>query len=84
MPCVYMNHGGGPLPLMGRNPEIVNSLINFWSSLKVKPTAIVVITAHWQEANVTVSSADRPSLLYDYGGFPPETYKYKYGAPGNP
>lgn len=23
-------------------------------------------------------------MLYDYGGFPSECYKYKYGAPGNP
>jgi aromatic ring-opening dioxygenase catalytic subunit (LigB family) len=23
-------------------------------------------------------------LYYDYGGFPPETYKLKYDAPGSP
>jgi aromatic ring-opening dioxygenase catalytic subunit (LigB family) len=23
-------------------------------------------------------------MLYDYGGFPSETYKYKYNSPGDP
>ena len=58
------------MPLLGQNPEIVNSIQAFWNQLESKPVAIVVVTAHWQEKNVTVSSAEQPDLLYDYGGFP--------------
>ena len=29
-------------------------------------------------------SSPNPGMLYDYGGFPPETYKIVYPAPGAP
>jgi aromatic ring-opening dioxygenase catalytic subunit (LigB family) len=31
-----------------------------------------------------VSSAAQPPMLYDYGGFPPETYRVVWPAPGDP
>lgn len=48
------------------------------------PRAIVLVTAHWSEQVPTISNADKHKLYYDYGGFPPETYKLKYDAPGSP
>lgn len=48
------------------------------------PRAIVVVTAHWSEAQPTISSAPSHSLYYDYGGFPREAYSLKYPAPGSP
>ena len=48
------------------------------------PKAIVLVTAHWTQPNPTISSGKTPKLLYDYGGFPPESYKLKYDAPGAP
>jgi len=48
------------------------------------PRAIVLVTAHWSETRPTISSAKKHKLYYDYGGFPPETYKLKYDAPGSP
>ena len=48
------------------------------------PRAIVLVTAHWSERNPTISSGSKHSLLYDYYGFPPESYKLKYDAPGSP
>jgi aromatic ring-opening dioxygenase catalytic subunit (LigB family) len=49
-----------------------------------KPRAIILITAHWSERNPTISNAEKHKLYYDYGGFPPESYKLKYDAPGSP
>lgn len=48
------------------------------------PRAIIMVTAHWSETNPTISNARKHKLYYDYGGFPPETYKLKYDAPGSP
>jgi 4,5-DOPA dioxygenase extradiol len=48
------------------------------------PTAILVVSAHWEEATPTITSGTRPDLIYDYYGFPPEAYQLKYPAPGNP
>lgn len=44
----------------------------------------MVVTAHWAEAQPTISSGAQPKLYFDYGGFPPESYRLKYDAPGSP
>lgn len=84
MPTIYINHGGGPMPLLGQQPAIAAFLSAYTSTLPQRPSAVVVATAHWEEAPVTVSAAQAPEMLYDYGGFPPETYAYEYNAPGHP
>lgn len=50
----------------------------------VKPTALLIISAHWEEKEITLNSGANPDLLYDYYGFPPHTYELKYAAPGAP
>lgn len=48
------------------------------------PKAVVMVTAHW-ETNVPMLSGNaRPSMIYDFGGFPDALYKIKYAAPGAP
>lgn len=47
------------------------------------PKAILVLTAHWQTEQVTISSGSKPDVYYDYYGFPPESYQIKYDAPGD-
>ena len=54
------------------------------ASLPERPKAFVVVTAHWEEAQPTVSAAAAPGMLYDYYGFPAHTYQLKYPAPGAP
>jgi aromatic ring-opening dioxygenase catalytic subunit (LigB family) len=54
------------------------------SEIAAVPEAIVVVSAHWETKEVTVTSADRPSLIYDYSGFPDHTYLLRYDAPGDP
>jgi aromatic ring-opening dioxygenase catalytic subunit (LigB family) len=48
------------------------------------PSAILVISAHWEEASPTITSGEFPPLIYDYYGFPEESYAIQYPAPGNP
>jgi len=49
-----------------------------------KPKVILVISAHWEESNVTVQTSKKHTTMYDFYGFPEELYKIKYEAPGNP
>lgn len=49
-----------------------------------KPSAIVLISAHWEEEVPTITSGKSPSLIYDYYGFPEESYEIRYPAVGNP
>ena len=54
------------------------------AQLGVTPRAILMISAHWQEADFTVMSNPAPGMIYDYSGFPDTTYTISYPAPGSP
>jgi len=51
---------------------------------KAAPRAILMVSAHWEEALPTVMTAARPPMLYDYYGFPEQTYSVTWPAPGAP
>ncbi|QCG68341.1 DODA-type extradiol aromatic ring-opening family dioxygenase [Pseudomonas veronii] len=89
MPTLFVPHGAGPCFFMDWNPptawnrmaEFLKSLAN---TLPERPKAIVLVSAHWLEPVFSVTSAQRPALIYDYHGFPPHTYELRYPAPGEP
>lgn len=84
-PILYLSHGGGPLPLLGDPGH--QSLVNFIREVTptlARPSAILVISAHWEADCPTITSGAFPSLIYDYYGFPKESYEFKYPAPGSP
>ena len=82
---LYVSHGGGPLPLLGdaAHKQLVENLERL-ATIVARPSAIVVISAHWEEARPTITAGANPSLLYDYYGFPAESYEIQYPAPGSP
>ena len=43
-----------------------------------------MISGHWQADSFTVMTFSAPGMVYDCGGFPPETYKIAYPAAGAP
>jgi len=83
--AIFISHGGGPLPVLGDSghQELVAHLGDIASTIE-KPAAIVVISAHWEESVATVTAHPEPRIIYDYFGFPPESYMIKYPAPGDP
>ena len=84
-PVLYIPHGGGPLPLFEHAGHV--KLVSFLQAIPVelgKPDAILLISAHWEAAEPTVTGGATPSLVYDYFGFPQETYQIEYPAPGAP
>ena len=89
LPTFFIPHGGGPCFFMsGPMARMWDPLARFLreviSSLPVAPTAIVVVSAHWEERQPTVTSRVDPPLIFDYYGFPPETYALRYDVPGSP
>jgi aromatic ring-opening dioxygenase catalytic subunit (LigB family) len=90
LPVVYLPHGGGPWPFveMGFPKDELNAMAAYLRSIravpKVAPKALLVISAHWEESVPTVMNGARPPMLYDYYGFPPESYKLQWPAPGDP
>ncbi|MDH3630899.1 MAG: dioxygenase [Gammaproteobacteria bacterium] len=82
---LFFPHGGGPLPLLNEpGHAAMNRFLRSFPETIAKPDAIIVISAHWEEPVVTITAAAAPALLFDYTGFPAETYEYQYPAPGNP
>lgn len=84
-PVLYLPHGGGPLPILGDKGH--EEMVSFLKEIVAKlgePSAIVVISAHWEEEQATITSNSHPEILYDYYGFPAEAYTIQYAAPGNP
>lgn len=85
VPIVYIPHGGGPMPLLGEPNHL--PLTKMLRGLKAElgsPQAILIISAHWEESVATVSSGRKPSIIFDYYGFPEEAYQITYPAPGDP
>lgn len=82
---LYIPHGGGPLPLLGDPGH--RTMVEFLQRITLHipvPEAIVVISAHWEERKPTITGGQSPSLIYDYSGFPEESYHLQYPAPGDP
>jgi len=90
MPVAFIPHGGGPWPFveMGLPKDEVEKLAAYTRSLrnlpKTPPRALLVVSAHWEERVPTVMTAERPPILYDYYGFPPDSYRITWPAPGSP
>lgn len=94
MPVVFYPHGGGPWPFMDNSrfgagvTQAYARMTSYLQSLAtlppVAPKALLVISAHWEAAVPTVMTAAAPPMLYDYSGFPAETYEVRYPAPGAP
>ena len=82
---LFVSHGGGPLPLLGDpgHAEMVACLQDVATRLR-RPSAILVISAHWEENLPSITFARNPSLIYDYYGFPDESYSIEYPAAGEP
>jgi aromatic ring-opening dioxygenase catalytic subunit (LigB family) len=54
------------------------------SELPHTPRAVLAISAHWETPHFAIQANPNPPMLYDYGGFPEETYHIQYPAPGSP
>lgn len=83
--ALFISHGGGPLPLLGDpgHQQMVTCLQQIAADLP-KPKAVLVISAHWECDIPTITSSAQPDLIYDYYGFPPESYEITYPCSGEP
>lgn len=89
LPVVFIPHGGGPWPFVKTRfvtPPEFDALKGYLESVGriAKPRALLVISAHWEEDAPTVMSGPAPGMLYDYYGFPEESYRLQWPAPGYP
>jgi 4,5-DOPA dioxygenase extradiol len=81
MPAIYLGHGAPPLV---DDPLWVVQL-EAWARALPRPRAILMVSAHWESAPLTIGATrDAAPLIYDFGGFPERYYHARYPAPGAP
>ncbi len=88
LPTYFISHGGGPWPwvpdMRAMFANLERSLKDMAAELGDRPKAILVISGHWESDDVAIMASPAPPMVYDYFGFPPETYDVLYPAPGAP
>ena len=78
MPALYISHGAPPL---FDDPLWISELFS-WSQALPKPTSILIVSAHWEAAPLSLSAAPAATpLVYDFGGFHPRYYQMSYATP---
>ena len=81
IPALFLSHGAPPLV---DDDRWVSQLVG-WSAELPRPEAILVVSAHWEAAPLTIgSTAAETPLTYDFWGFPRRYYDVTYDAPGAP
>ncbi|MET8676988.1 class III extradiol ring-cleavage dioxygenase [Streptomyces sp. NPDC004647] len=80
MPALYLGHGAPPLA----DDPVWPGELAAWSAELPRPTAILMISAHWEEAPLTLGATGTVPLVHDFWGFPEHYYQVRYAAPGAP
>ncbi|HWC84701.1 MAG TPA: class III extradiol ring-cleavage dioxygenase [Pseudonocardiaceae bacterium] len=80
MPAVYLSHGAPPLA----DDELWPGQLAAWAKRLPRPKAVLVVSAHWEEAPLAVGATTTVPLVYDFWGFPEHYYSVTYPAPGAP
>src|SRR3954463_11911781 len=79
-PVLYLSHGAPPLA----DDTTWTRQLAGWSTDLPKPRAILVVSAHWEEAPLAIGATETVPLVYDFWGFPEHYYQVTYPAPGAP
>ncbi|MFJ4340374.1 dioxygenase [Streptomyces sp. NPDC088915] len=80
MPALYLSHGAPPLA----DDPVWPGQLAAWSAGLPRPKAILVVSAHWEEAPLALGATGTVPLVYDFWGFPEHYYRVGYAAPGAP
>ena len=80
LPSLYLGHGAPPL----LEDEAWIGQFRQWAADLPRPESILIVSAHWQAAPVSISATQPVPLVYDFYGFPEAYYRLTYDAPGAP
>ncbi|MGZ4588074.1 MAG: dioxygenase family protein [Mycobacteriaceae bacterium] len=78
LPAMFLSHGAPPLFDDG---QWMRKLFA-WAQSLPKPKAILIVSAHWESAPLSLSStAADTTPVYDFGGFAQRYYEMRYDTP---
>ncbi|MFI6155197.1 dioxygenase [Kitasatospora sp. NPDC051170] len=80
MPTLYLSHGAPPLA----DDPVWPGELAAWAADLPHPKAVLMVSAHWEEAPLALGAVETVPLVYDFWGFPEHYYRVRYAAPGAP
>src|SRR5882672_8019934 len=80
LPAIYLSHGAPPLV----DDAVWARELTEWGQNLPRPKAILVVSAHWESAPLTIGATTSVPLVYDFYGFPKRYYDITYRSPGAP
>ncbi|TWC19543.1 4,5-DOPA dioxygenase extradiol [Pseudomonas sp. SJZ085] len=81
LPSLFISHGS---PMLALEPGDSGPALARLAAQLPRPTAILIVSAHWESSELLVSANPQPRTWHDFGGFPPALYQVQYSAPGQP
>jgi 4,5-DOPA dioxygenase extradiol len=82
MPALFISHGA---PTLAISDSPARHFLAQLGAQLPRPGAILVVSAHWETmGGPSVSLADQPETIHDFGGFPQALFDMRYPAPGAP
>lgn len=77
LPSLYLSHGA---PMLFEMTDWMSEL-HSWARALPRPKAILVVSAHWESAPLSLSRSRPGELVYDFGGFAPMYKQMRYDTP---
>jgi 4,5-DOPA dioxygenase extradiol len=78
MPALYIGHGA-PMLL---DDQLWTSQLKEIAGKIERPSAILIVSAHWESAPITLSNPEANTpLVYDFSGFDRKFYEMTYNSP---